>query len=183
LTAIFCLVVVVLLCYGVANLRRSTTGRQMLALRSNERAAAAAGVSIAGTKVLAFAISAFVAGLGGAVIAYINAGATPERYTYQQSLVFFAFAYLGGISSVSGAIAGGFLVGGGLVWTFLTNVVGIPGEFTLLLGGLGLITTAILNPDGIAGQLRQHGIRLLRSLRGWQRQRLDAIVRPQAARS
>jgi branched-chain amino acid transport system permease protein len=159
-TTIFCLVVVVLLCYAVANLRRSNTGRQMLAIRSNERAAAAAGVNVSGTKVLAFAVSAFVAGLGGAVLAYIGGGATTERFTYQQSLVFFAFAYLGGIASVSGAIAGGFLVAGGLTWTFLTNVVGVPGEFTLLLGGLGLIVTAILNPDGIAGQLRSDALTL-----------------------
>ena len=62
MTAMFCLIVAVVLCYAVANLRRSTTGRQMLALRSNERAAAAAGVSVAGTKILGFALSASIAG-------------------------------------------------------------------------------------------------------------------------
>ena len=162
LTAIFCLIAVVILCYLVANLRRSTTGRQMLALRSNERAAAAAGVNISGTKVLAFGVSAFIAGIGGAVIAYRFGGATPERYTYQASLIIFAFAYLGGISSVAGAIVGGMLVSGGLLFTFLANVVGIPNEFTLLLGGLGLIITAILNPDGQAGRISAEYARVRR---------------------
>lgn len=162
LTAIFCLIAVVILCSLVANLRRSTTGRQMLALRSNERAAAAAGVNVSGTKVLAFALSAFIAGIGGAVIAYRFGAATPERYTYQTSLIFFAFAYLGGISSVAGAIVGGTLVSGGLVFTFLANIVGVPSEFTLLLGGLGLIVTAIINPDGQAGRISAEFARLRR---------------------
>lgn len=160
-TAMFCLAAAVVLCYGVANLRRSTTGRQFLAVRSNERAAAAAGVNVGATKIAAFAVSAFIAGVGGAVIAYRFGGATPDRYTYLQSLVLFAFAYLGGISSVTGAIVGGCLVTGGIVWTFLSNVVGIPGEFTLLLGGLGLILTAVQNPDGIAGRVRSDALRLL----------------------
>jgi branched-chain amino acid transport system permease protein len=132
----------------------------MLAMRSNERAAAAAGVNVSGTKVLAFAISAFIAGIGGAVIAYRSGNATADKFDYSKSLVFFAFAYLGGISSVSGAIAGGFLVAGGLVFTFLQKSAGVPAEFTLMLGGLGLIITAIQNPEGIAGRLREEGMRL-----------------------
>ena len=155
MTTVFCLIVAVVLCYAVANLRRSATGRRMLATRSNERAAAAAGVNVAGTKVLAFAVSSFIAGVGGAVIAYKSGNATPDRFVFTQSLTFLAFAYLGGISSVSGAIAGGFLVPGGLVFTFLQSVVGIdPGEFTLILGGLGLIIAAIHNPEGISGGFR-----------------------------
>ena len=154
LTAMFCLVVAVVLCYAVANLRRSTTGRQMLALRSNERAAAAAGVSVAGTKVLGFALSASIAGIAGAVIAYRASRASEDHFDYVQSLVFFAYAYLGGISSVAGAIVGGLIVSGGLLWTFLLEVVGISADFTFLLGGLGLIVAAIFAPDGTAGRIR-----------------------------
>jgi branched-chain amino acid transport system permease protein len=154
MTAMLCLVAAVVLCYAVANLRRSTTGRQMLAVRSNERAAAAAGVSVAGTKILGFALSASIAGIAGAIIAYRSSGASPDRFDYLQSLVFFAYAYLGGISSVAGAIVGGLIVSGGLLWTFLLEVVGISSDFTFLLGGLGLIVAAIYAPDGTAGQVR-----------------------------
>jgi branched-chain amino acid transport system permease protein len=154
MTAMLCLVVAVVLCYVVANVRRSTTGRQLLAVRSNERAAAAAGVGVAGTKVLAFAVSAAIAGIAGAVIAYRSGGAAPERFDYLQSLVFFAYAYLGGISSVAGAIVGGVIASGGLLWTFLLNVVGVSADFTFLLGGLGLIVAAIFTPEGAAGWVR-----------------------------
>ena len=155
MTAMFCLIFAVVLCYAVANLRRSATGRQMLAVRSNERAAAAAGVSVAGTKILGFALSASIAGIAGAVIAYRSGGASPDRFDYLQSLVFFAYAYLGGISTVAGAIIGGIIVSGGLLWTFLVEVVGISSDFTFLLGGVGLIAAAIFAPEGTAGQLRR----------------------------
>jgi branched-chain amino acid transport system permease protein len=160
MTAIFCLVVVVVLCYAVANLRRSATGRRWLATRSNERAAAAAGVNVSGSKLLAFGVSAFIAGIGGAVFAYRSGAVAADKFDYLDSLTFLAFAYLGGITSVYGAINGGFLVGGGLVFTFLSEVVGIPSEFTLILGGLGLIFAAIQNPEGIAGGVREIGLAL-----------------------
>lgn len=158
MTTIFCLVVVVILCYLVANLRRSATGRKMLATRSNERAAAAAGVNVPGTKILAFGISAFIAGIGGAVFAYRSGSVAADKFDYLDSLTFFAFAYLGGIASVYGAISGGFLVAGGLVFTFMQEVLNVPPEFTLVLGGIGLIIAAINNPEGIAGAVRDVGM-------------------------
>ena len=151
MTILLCLIVTSLMCYLVVNLRRSGSGRRMLATRNNERAAAAVAVNVAYTKIMAFGLSAFIAGLAGAISSYRFGSATPEYFTYTQSLVFFAFAYLGGISSVTGAIAGGVLVSGGLGFTFLENILHVPSEFTLILGGLGLITTAILNPEGLAG--------------------------------
>ncbi|WP_261562897.1 branched-chain amino acid ABC transporter permease, partial [Frankia tisae] len=165
LTLVFCLVVVVALGYLVANLRRSLTGRQMLAIRSNERAAAAAGVNVAAVKVLAFGVSAFIAGVGGAVIAYRTGNVTPDKFLYDKSLMFFAFAYLGGIASVSGAVTGGLLVGGGLGFTILNRVFGLPDEFVLLLGGLGLVVTAVLNPEGVAGKARTDLLALRRRFR------------------
>lgn len=165
MTSVFCLIATVVMCYLVANIRRSTTGRQMLAMRSNERAAAAVGINVSSTKLLAFGVSAFIAGIGGAVIAYRSGNVTADNFDYRQSLVFFAFAYLGGIASVTGAVAGGFLVAGGLVFTFLETTVGVPTEFTLMLGGLGLILSAILNPEGIAGGIRNDGLKLLARFR------------------
>jgi branched-chain amino acid transport system permease protein len=70
-------------------------------------------------------------------------------------MLFFAFAYLGGISRVSGAVVGGLLVSGGLVFTFGEQALGIPQEFTLLLGGLGLVVSAILNPEGLAAKFQR----------------------------
>ena len=58
-------------------------------------------------------------------------------------------------------VAAGFLVPGGIMFTMLDSVFGIPGEFAPILGGIGLILTAILNPEGIAGGFRLTTGRLL----------------------
>ncbi|MGQ0804325.1 MAG: ABC transporter permease [Actinomycetota bacterium] len=162
---VFCLIVVVVLALLVVNLRRSATGRRMLAVRSNERAAAAAGVSVAGTKLLAFGLAAFVAGLGGALSGYRFGSVTPLFFGSLASLTFLAFAYLGGISSVTGAVIGGSIVAGGIGFTALDEWFHIGDEYTLFLGGLGLILTAVLNPEGIAGALTQTRDRVVLGLR------------------
>ena len=100
-------------------------------------------------------------------MAYQSAGVTAGPFSYTQSLVFLAFAYLGGISCVSGAVAGGLLVEGGLLFTFLQDKLGVPPEMTLVLGGLGLVVAAILNPEGIAGRIARDG----RRLSAWVRER------------
>ncbi len=148
---IFCLAVVTVLGAVVVNLRRSATGRRLLATRSNERAAAAAGIDVASTKRTAFAIAAFIAGLGGALVGFRLGKADAAYFGDTQSLTVFAFAYLGGIACISGAVTAGMLVPGGVVFTIMQTVFKVPQQFTLLLGSLAVIVTAILNPEGIAG--------------------------------
>ena len=123
---VFCLAVAAACCYAIANIRRSATGRMFLATRSNERAAAAAGVNVSATKLLAFGTAAFVAGIAGALSSYRFGTVNPEYFGGLQSLTFFAFAYLGGISGVSGAVAAGFLVPGGIMFTLLDSVSASP---------------------------------------------------------
>ena len=151
---VFCLVVVVVLALVVVNVRRSVTGRQMLAVRSNERAAAAVGINVSGTKMLAFGLAAFVAGLGGALSGYNFGSVTALTFGSIASMTILAFAYLGGISSVTGAVIGGCIVTGGIVFTGLEEWFHVDQKYSLYVGGLGLIITAILNPEGIAGAFR-----------------------------
>jgi branched-chain amino acid transport system permease protein len=153
LFGIFCVIVVALLAWLTSSLRSSRWGRRMLAVRANERAAAAAGVKVAQTKVVSFAIAAFVAGMAGALSGYRFGSVTPGYFDVFASLTFLAFAYMGGISSVTGAVIGGFLVTDGLVFTGLENWFGLSPTFAQLVGGIGLTLTVILNPDGIAGGL------------------------------
>jgi branched-chain amino acid transport system permease protein len=150
----FCLGVVVVLCAMVVNLRRSATGRRFLATRSNERAAAAAGIDVTRTKLTAFALAAFIAGIAGALVGYRLGGVNQLYFGGTQSLTVFAFAYLGGIACISGAVTAGALIPGGIVFTVLQTVFKVPPEFALILGGLAVIATAIFNPEGVAGGLR-----------------------------
>jgi branched-chain amino acid transport system permease protein len=126
----------------------------MLAVRANERAAASLGINVGGTKVVAFAVAAFIAGIAGVLSGYRFGSVTPQYFGIFQSFTILAFAYLGGISSVSGAVVGGLLVTNGIALTALDEVVGVSSEYAMLIGGLGLILTVVANPDGIAGSLR-----------------------------
>jgi branched-chain amino acid transport system permease protein len=145
------LLAVVCLCLLVANVRRSTLGQQMLAVRSNERAAAAAGISVTRVKFTAYAISSFIAGTAGWMYAYNFGSVSAARFGFLIALGFVAFAYIGGITMVSGAIIGGLVATEGLVPYFFEEVFDISGNWSLLLGGLLLIVTLIQNPDGVAG--------------------------------
>ena len=145
------LVAVIALCLLVANLRRSVLGQQMLAIRANERAAAAAGINVARVKITAYAISSFIAGTAGWMYAYNFGSVSAARFGILIALGFVAFAYIGGITMVSGAVIGGLVATEGLVPHFFQTILGISGNWTLLVGGLILIVTLIQNPEGVAG--------------------------------
>ena len=135
----------------VANLRRSNLGQRMLAVRSNERAAAAAGINVRSVKLAAFAISSFIAGIAGAMYGYNFSSVTVSRFSALTALSLIAFAYVGGITMVSGALFAGLISVEALFPYALEKWFGISGNWALLFGGLALIVTLFQNPDGVAG--------------------------------
>ncbi|HZT44931.1 MAG TPA: ABC transporter permease [Gaiellaceae bacterium] len=147
----FVLGVAVLLGLLVANLRRSSLGQRMLAVRSNERAAAAAGINVRNVKFAAFGISSFIAGLGGALYGYNFSSVTVNRFSALTALSLIAFAYVGGITMVTGALFAGLISVEALFPYALEKWFGISGNWALLFAGLALIVTLIQNPDGVAG--------------------------------
>jgi ABC-type branched-subunit amino acid transport system permease subunit len=151
---IFAVVVALLLCLAVANLRRSATGRRMLAIRSNERAASAIGLDVARGKILMFGIASFVAGVGGCLIAYRFGAVSDLSYGTLASLTVLAVAYLGGITSVSGAVTAGLMTTSGVLFFGLAEVYDRVGSWEVFIGGVLLIVTAVKNPEGIAGAIR-----------------------------
>ncbi|MEP6299905.1 MAG: ABC transporter permease, partial [Ilumatobacter sp.] len=98
----------------VIGVRRGPLGRRFLAVRANERAAAAAGIDVARTKVLGAAISSLLAAVAGVMIAYKSSTLTGGGLTAQDGLQLLALAYLGGIGSLGGAVVGGILAPSGL---------------------------------------------------------------------
>ena len=151
---IFLVVVATVIALGVSNLRRSATGRRILAIRSNERAAAAIGIRVARVKMLAFMMSAFVAGVAGSLVAYRFGAVSDASYGVVASLTALAIAYLGGITSVSGAVTAGITAASGVAFFGMSEVIGSLGTWEAFIGGALLIFTAIQNPEGIAGAVR-----------------------------
>jgi branched-chain amino acid transport system permease protein len=141
----------VVLCLLVVSVRRGTIGRRMLAVRSNERAAAAAGIDVRNVKLVAFGISALIAGVAGTLYAYNFGSISADRFSVPLALSLIAFAYAGGITLVSGAVFAGLIATEGLVPHALDKWFGLSGNWFLLFGGLVLIFTLIRNPEGVAG--------------------------------
>ena len=104
---------------------------------------------MAPTKLIAFTLSAFVAGLGGALFGLQQGRLSYGSFGVSASIAFLAAAYIGGIARISGALIGGALVSGGVVFTALERLGGL-GRYGLLIDGLALIAIAVLAPDGLA---------------------------------
>ncbi|MGH9046547.1 MAG: ABC transporter permease subunit [Acidimicrobiales bacterium] len=151
---ILCLVVVLLTSLAVTNLMRSGTGRRFLAVRSNERASAAAGVGVTATKLIGFGLSAFLAGLGGTLIAYSYGSVSVESFTTLVGISWLVFVYLGGISSVGGGLTASAGVTLGIIYVIINRLITTSNEAYLLVSSVGLILTVIFNPEGLAGRQR-----------------------------
>ncbi|NKY43708.1 ABC transporter permease subunit [Nocardia cerradoensis] len=149
---VLCLAVLTVVGLGVAWLRRSSLGTDMLAVRANERSAAAAGIDVSRTKLITFAIGAFIAGLSGALLGYQQTLATPEPFAVFAGIGLFAIMYVAGVTSITGAILAGLMAPGGVVYLLVDRFLHI-GDYYAVLSGILLIITVMTNPDGIASRL------------------------------
>ncbi|MYR06892.1 ATP-binding cassette domain-containing protein [Gordonia sp. SID5947] len=149
---VVCLVVLVVTALAVVRLRTSRLGASMLAIRANERSAAASGINVSRTKLVAFAIGAFIAGIGGSLMAYQQTMAVPEAFTAIGGIAMFAVCYLAGITCVSGAMLAGIMGAGGILFVFLDRVANV-GEYYSVITGILLVITVIANPEGIISDI------------------------------
>ena len=97
----------------------------------------------------------FIAGVGGTLYGYSLGSVSAERFGIVIALGFVAFAYVGGITMVSGAVIGGLLATSGLIPHVFEAELGISGTWTLLVAGVTLIANLVMFPDGIAGSREQ----------------------------
>jgi branched-chain amino acid transport system permease protein len=144
-------VLAVVLGLAVANLRNGMVGRQFLAIRSNERAAAAMGINVTATKLLGFGIAAAIAGVAGALFTYKLPSIPAGSFGLFGGLTLLAFVYIAGITTVPGAFVGGILVSGGLLSALSSSEAGSGVvRYNALIGAAGLILAAVLaNGEGV----------------------------------
>ena len=147
------LVITLLMCLMVGYVRRGGIGLRMLAVRSNERASAAAAVSPRNVKLIAFGISSFIAGVAGTLYAYSSGSVSANSFDAVTSLSLIAFAYAGGIALISGAVFAGLISSQALLPYALEKWFGVNGNYALLFGGVVLILTLLQNPEGVMGTL------------------------------
>lgn len=154
------LIGVVWLCH---NLRHSRLGRAWVAVREDELAARAMGLSTPRIKQLAFGIGSALCAAGGALFASLNGTSIePGFYDFQQSVIILCIVIVGGMGNITGVLLGAFIMVGfnGIVLTKLTemmarsgwtgdNVLAAPGNWKFMLYGIALILMMRLRPEGL----------------------------------
>lgn len=143
-TRFYAYTVVILVIVGVSlrSIRRSRTGRAIVAMRENERAAQSYAVTPARTKLTAFVISGAVAGVGGALYTHLNQSFVVTSYGTEASFTVFTSAVIGGLGSLGGALLGALYLRG-TQW-FITS-----GEWQLLSSGVGVLFVLLVLPGGL----------------------------------
>lgn len=145
------------------NLLRTRTGRAWLAIRDNDRAAAAMGIPVFGYKVLAFSVSAFYVGTAGALWAYLTGVVSAERISLLLSVEYLAMIIVGGVGSVLGSVLGALLITllpEGLRVLADALSAALPGASNLFIGlrysafGAVIVGFLIFEPEGLADRWR-----------------------------
>jgi branched-chain amino acid transport system permease protein len=109
---LFWLMLALLVIFAVAarNLARSNVGRAFTAIRDRDIAAGVIGVDLTKQKTVAFAISSFYAGCAGALFYTTVLNVNPDQFNLFLSVLFIVMVLIGGVGTISGAIAGAFLI-------------------------------------------------------------------------
>jgi len=134
--------------------------RNLLAVRDNEVTAAAMGIRVTRTKLLAFALSGFLAGVAGVCFALVTQRFQATTFDPSQSILIVAMVIIGGLGSIEGAVLGALYL------------IGIPAAFgsgttvQFITSGVGLTVFILFLPGGLAQLWHQIGDRVARLLDG-----------------
>jgi branched-chain amino acid transport system permease protein len=141
----FCLAGLALMYVAARGVRNSRTGRALIAIRENENAARAYGISATRTTLAAFAISGFMAAFAGVLYIHHQSGLGVAAFLPNESLIAFSMVVIGGLGSLSGALLGAFYVRGAEYF--------LPGNWAQLASGAGLLLVLMILPGGIGAAI------------------------------
>mgnify|MGYP001257696886 CR=1 FL=1 len=142
-------VVLALVIAATMYLTQSKLGRSMCAIRDSEHAAAASGIDVARTKVLAFTISAVYAGIAGGMYSMFRTTVNPETFGFEQIVLVLSMVVVGGLGSLPGVLIGVALLG--LLPEIMRTTMRSILVYRELVYGLILILAMMYMPRGIWG--------------------------------
>ena len=128
------------------NLTRSHIGRAFVAIRDSDIAAEVTGVNLTIYKTLAFAVSAFYAGLGGAMLAYLLGFLEPQMFTLFESVYYLSMIVVGGLGTIPGSVLGAALL------TILPQQLAGLKQFLPLVYGATIVFVMAVEPWGLYGR-------------------------------
>lgn len=130
-------------------LRNSRIGRAWIALREDEIACVAMGIDMARTKLSAYALGAFWAGMVGVLFAAKTTFINPASFTFMESAIILSIVVLGGMGSILGVILGAFIL------ILLPEYLRAFSEYRMIAFGAAMVLMMIFRPQGIISNIRQ----------------------------
>lgn len=144
----FLLVIVVFVLAGKTSLIQSRVGRAFIAIRENTHAADGMGINVRQSKILAFAVSAFLTGLAGALYVHLIKYISPETSMQKQSVLFLTMLLFGGTASITGTLLG--VISIEILMEFIRPLQ----EYQMLFYGILLLIVIVALPGGLNGGIR-----------------------------
>jgi len=149
LTYYVILAFVVITIFVVRRLEDSRLGRSWVAMREDEIAGEAMGIDMWKTKLAAFALSTFWAGVAGVIFAGKTTFINPASFTMWESILVLCMVVLGGMGSIPGVISGALII------TLLPEYLRAFSELRMLIFGAVLVLVMVFKPDGMIPAIRQ----------------------------
>ena len=144
----------------IKNFVNSSHGRACIAVRENEIAAEAMGINTTRYKVMAFTIGAGFAGIAGGLFAHCFYIINPTSFTFLSSFNYLIMVVLGGLGSITGSIAGAFVV------TFISAALASVPEFRMIIYAFALILLMFFRPQGLFGYVELTNLAPLKRWKG-----------------
>ncbi|MBR1729467.1 MAG: branched-chain amino acid ABC transporter permease [Selenomonadaceae bacterium] len=144
--------------FFIKNFVNSTHGRACISIRENEIAAEAMGINTTKYKVMAFTIGAAFAGIAGGLFAHQFYLISPNSFTFMASFNYLIMVVLGGLGSITGSIAGAFVV------TFISAALAAWPEFRMIIYALALILLMFYRPQGLFGYMEITNLKPIRQV-------------------
>jgi len=149
---IFVLAMAILAVWMVSNVRRGRSGRRLIAVRTNERAAAALGIDVMKAKLFAFAFAAALAALGGILLAFRLSSISYQSFTNFTSITYAGLAMVGGVGHLLGAFVGATMATAGFNQEILESTWGGVARWSQLISGIAILLTVLGYQDGVAAE-------------------------------
>ena len=160
----FALAILLLSIFAVRIWRDKGIARRLVAVRDNELGAAAMGIPVLRTKLMAFGLSGFMAGYAGACLAFATERFSTTTFDPTVSFIIISMVVIGGLGSISGAVLGALYLEG------LPAIFGANPTIQFLTSGLGLIAFILYLPGGLGELLHRFGDLVTMGLRSAQSQ-------------
>src|SRR5580698_220883 len=139
------LALLLITCTVIYRVSRSWFGNVLWSIREGDLLASSVGINVPGSKLIAFIVSAFFAGLAGSLYATYFGYISPLVFTFEYSVSVLVYIVVGGFSSFAGPILGA------VVLTLVPELFRITGKYQNLIFGLILIGSMLTMPNGLIG--------------------------------